>query len=193
MKKLLVLFLCLAMFVALSACSGNQCDYDIKNYESKREGIPHASDFLPTLTQLGEYTKISYSYQFTPLLLFQVETVSLFVEYSPQMYQQMKDTLPETYYFLEKTVLCDDGASYQSAPASFTYKGYQFKTAVYPESQGGGYCKQFLMVGTDDEKCRLAFCYFYDMDLDYVGDADKTEEEVITKFMDEYFSWNDVE
>lgn len=190
MKKLFPVIL--VLIILLSACSSNKYDYAIENYEDKRESIPNASDFLPALADLGEYIKISYAYQYTPLLIFQVETVSLFVEYSPETYLQIKNTILDSYHFLEKTVICDDGASYQSAPANFTFKSYQFKTAVYPWSSGGDYCKQFLMVGTNDEKCRLAFCYFYDMDLDYIGSVEKSEDETINKFMDEYFSWNDL-
>ena len=185
MKKLIILFLCMTMFLSLTAC-GNQYDYSMENYESRRETIPNASYYLPTLEALGDYERINYSYQRTPVVIFEAQTITLFVEYSPAIYKAMKTTLLSSGDFLTETLYCDD--SYASPPPQFTYKDYLFKTADGVSSFS---CKNFAVVGMNDEKCRIVFCYFYDIDLDHMGTTDKTEQETITEFMDEYFAWND--
>ena len=202
MKKFIAICLCVAVVLSLSACSAEMIedlftwdtvDYNIENYESKRNSIANAAYFLPTLEALGEYSRVNYSYQHTEMLIFQAQTISLYLEYTPEMYRAMKEVVLSSGNFLEKTLLCSDGASYQTTPANFTYRGYQFKTGVSEKDHSSDYCKEFILVGMSDEKCRIAFCYFYDMDLDYIDDADKSEQEVATKFMDEYFAWNDFE
>lgn len=200
MKKFIAICLCFALLLSLTACSSEKIediltwdtvDYNIENYKSKRESIANAAYFLPTLEVLGEYSRVNYSYQHTEMIIFQAETIALYVEYTPEMYRAMKKVILSSGNFLEQTLICADGASYQTTPANFTYRGYQFKTGVSDKDHSSTYCKEFILVGMNDEKCRIAFCYFYDMDLDYIDSTDKTEQEAITKFMDEYFAWND--
>jgi hypothetical protein len=47
-------------------------------------------------------------------------------------------------------------------------------------------------IGTDDDKNRIAYCYFYDFDLDTFGSVNRSEQEMITDFINDFFDWNDL-
>ena len=72
----------------------------------------------------------------------------------------------------------------------FEYQGYEFRT-VEGEYDYHNY-KYFVMIGTNDEKCRIAYCYYADFDLDYIGTTEESEEEIVDKYMKKYFYWNDI-
>lgn len=195
MKKFIALLLVLLTLLPLVGC-GILANFrgvtlvDIEGYEEKRAELHYAKDFLPTLSDLGEYVDISYSYKLTPILLFQSDTIALWVEYSPEVYEERKAALLSSYTFLEETQISPDGEQYLSPPAAFTYKDYSFQTAV--NSSNYSYCKSFALIGVNDEKCQIAYLYFYDIDLDYIDTTTKSEQECITKFIDKYFYWNDI-
>ena len=90
MKKLLSIAICIAVILSLTSCTEVKrigsglwgfVDRDIENYEEKRLDTDYASDYMPTLGELGDYTDASYSYQYTTMILFESKAISLFVEY----------------------------------------------------------------------------------------------------------------
>jgi hypothetical protein len=109
-------------------------------------------------------------------------------------YEEKKNEVLASYDFLEATKISKDGECYQSAPAKFEYGGYDFCT--YANLTVGYYtdcaCKSFGFIGTDDDKNRIAYCYFYDFDLDTFGSVNRSEQEMITDFINDFFDWNDL-
>ena len=203
MKKLLSIAICIAVILSLTSCTEVKrigsglwgfVDRDIENYEEKRLDTDYASDYMPTLGELGDYTDASYSYQYTTMILFESKAISLFVEYSDAHYGEKKNEILSSYVFLEETMLSAGGENYQSAPASFEYGGYNFRTSAdleFPNYESCA-CKSFALIGLNDDKKRIAFCYYYDADLDTFGSTSQSEEAMITEFIDDYFDWNDL-
>ena len=205
MKKLLSIFLCLIMLFALTSCGKVKkvepfvwgfSNYNINNYEGKREKIEYASDYLPSLDKLSGYTDISYSYQYTQMIFFDVHSLVIFVEYPADIYEAKKIEALSSYDFLEATIISKDGKSYQSAPARFEYGEYAFQTSVNPNV---GYytdasCKSFAFIGINDAKNRIAYCYTYDFDLDTFGSIERyeSEQDMITRYIDNFYDWNDL-
>lgn len=163
---------------------------DIDNYEKKRADVGHAADYMPSLDALFGYTEISYAYQYTSLTFFESRSMVLFVEYPDDVYEEKKTEALASYDFLEKTLISEGGKSYQSAPAEFEYGGYDLRTSVRLINNSA--CKSFAFIGSDDDKGRIVYCYYYDFDLDTLGSTARTEQEVITDFIDDFFDWNDL-
>jgi hypothetical protein len=171
-------------------------NHNIDKYEKKRTEIKYASDYMPALDELDGYTDISYSYQYTNLIFFDSYTMALFVEYPDNVYEEKKTKALTSYEFLEETWISKDGESYQSAPAKFEYGGYDFQTSANLNISNYNNCawKSFAFIGVNDDENRIAYCYFYDFDLDTFGSINNysSEQEMITDFINEYFDWNDL-
>ena len=205
MKKLLSILLCLIMLFTLTSCGKVKrveplvwgfSNYNINNYEKKREKINYASDYLPSLDELNGYTDISYSYQYTSMILFDVYSFALFVEYPADVYEEKKLEVLSSYDFLEETKISKDGESYQSPPARFEYREYVLQTSVNSNvvSYYTSFCKSFAFIGVNDDKNRIVYCYTYDFDLDTFGSIKRyeSEQDMITQYIDQFYDWNDL-
>jgi hypothetical protein len=203
MKKAFSIILCLVLLFSLTSCGSIKriepfvwgfSNHNIDNYEKNRAKIEYTSDYMPDLNELDGYNAISYSYQYTNLVFFDSNSIALFVEYPKDLYEEKKNEVLASYDFLEATKISKDGECYQSAPAKFEYGGYDFCT--YANLTVGYYTdcayKSFGFIGTDDDKNRIAYCYFYDFDLDTFGSVNRSEQEMITDFINDFFDWNDL-
>ena len=207
MKKAFSILLCLVLLFSLSSCGRIKriemftwgfSNRNIDNYEKNRAKIKYASDYMPALNGLDGYSAISYSYQYTEMMLFSSKSIALFVEYPGVLYEEKKNEVLESYEFLDETKISTDG-EYQSAPAKFEYGGYNFYTyanLTITNILVGDYtdcaCKSFGFIGTDEDKNRIAYCYFYNIDLDTFGSVNISEQEMITDFINDFFDWNDL-
>ena len=201
MKKLTAFLLIFVIICSLSSCAMPEMidvtaigypsyGSDLDKYEKKLAKIEYAYNFLPLQSELSGYTDARYSYQYTSMLLFESKAIALFVEYPIEIYEKKKAEVFSSYEFLEKTEKSSE--YYLTPPAEFTYEGYAFKTALEIE-YGESHCKSFAFIGSNDEKCRIAYCYFYDFDLDLFADASLPENEAASEFIDDYFYWNDID
>ena len=157
-------------------------DTNIENYETKRTEVVSAKDYMPPLSELGEYENVSFAYKITGFV-FESETISLFISYSSESYLENKEQLLSRYQFFSEAVVSYDG--YYSMPVSeIDYGGYHFQIASNDKYSP---CKSFVMVGYDDANCRLALCYFYDVELDYIAKPDENPSEKMQEFIERYF------
>ena len=204
MKKLISIMLCLVMLLSLTACTKLKfvditawgvTNDSVDKYEEKRAEIKYAADFMPSVDDLEGYSDVSASYQFTTAFLFNSYSLTLFVEYPADIYEEKKNEALSSYDFLEEIKISSDGECYQSAPPTFEYGEYLFKTSVnYFYSDIMSACKSFTFIGVNDAKNRLAYCYFYDYHLDTFGEIDyyESEQDMITDFIDKHYEWNDL-
>ena len=205
MKKLVSIILCLIMLFTLTSCGKVKrveplvwgfSNHNINNYEKKREKIEYASDYLPPLDELNGYADISYSYQYTYMLVFEVYSFAIFLEYPADIYEKKKLEVLSSYDFLEETIISKDGQSYQSPPAKFEYGEYILQTSVNSNvgSYNNSFCKSFAFIGVNDNKNRIVYCYTYDFDLDTFGSIERyeSEQDMITQYIDDFYDWNDL-
>ena len=50
-------------------------------------------------------------------------------------------------------------------------------------------CKSFLLLGFNDEECKIAYLYYYDFDIDYIAEVGDDLEEEMRELVDIAFSW----
>jgi len=172
-------------------------DTDIENYAERVAEIKYASQFMPELSDLKGYTNISYSHRYTLmgitffLPMFSADGIALWVEYPRDIYDQKKEETLARYDFIEEEIYDGDG-DLVSPLKSFEYKGYQFQADVSEEYDNYPmHCKSFILVGYNDQTRTIAYCYFYDFDLDLIAEPDQDALNEMCMFMDYHFYWND--
>ncbi len=186
----LLTFVIMTIFVfSLASCAIENfftridVDTNIENYEAKRNEVISAKNYMPSLSELGEYESVSFGYKITEELIFENETVSLFLEYSSESYHENKEQLLSKYQFFDEAVV-DYNGNFVMPVSEIDYGEYHFQIASNDKYSP---CKSFVMVGYDDVGCRLALCYFYNIDLDYIAASDESPLEKMQEFIEHYF------
>ena len=205
LKKFILLLMVFTMPLYMTSCKKHDIenigtisilDYEIENYPDVIAEVEYASDFMPALSDLSEYTNIRYSYReryygflfFLPM--FVSEGVTLFVEYPEDIYEQKKAETLANYEFIAEEIYDDYDGDLKSPLAQFEYKGYSFQADINEEMEST--VKSFMLVGYNDETNKIAYCYFYDFDLDVLAWSGEVPLTAMRQFMDEHFYWNDV-
>lgn len=203
-KKLALLLMVFTIPLCMTSCKTHDIenigiisiiDDEIENYPDVIVEVKYASDFLPAFSDLSEYTNIRYSYReryygflfFLPM--FVSDGVTLFVEYSEDVYEQKKAETLANYEFISEEIYASDGTLI-SPLAQFEYKGYFFQADINEEMDST--VKSFILVGYSDQANKIAYCYFYDFDLDLLAWEGEDALTAMHQFMDEHFHWNDI-
>ena len=185
MKRLLLLVIALLTALSLSSCRELfiTVDMNIKNYETRRSEIAYADEVMPPLDEVGDYTGASYSYMKNSLI-FDVESIALFLDYGAAEYTAEKEAALAKYSFNDPKVIKND------IPAPMLdYNGY-FMQAI-SASDYTDTCKAFGYVGYNDAACSMVYVYFYDPDLDYIAEDREDINEAMRDYIDSFILWNE--
>lgn len=144
---------------------------------------------MPVLPDLPEYINIDYKYTHKTMLLFESDSIALIVKYDDKTYKSEKDKLSEKYTFLDKKVPSNYEENKYCIPENeFLINSYVFKIVGGTDKNNKQFPKYFGMIGTSDDKKSIAYMYFYDSDLDYIGE--KGELAPMANFVKEYFEYD---
>ena len=159
-----------------------ESSFDINKYDYYREKIKYAEKMLPSLDEVGNPFNIEFAYRcvvYDRFLGFVSDGISLFLDYEENDYDSEKETILNSYTFLDSPK--KDSTGYWVFPvSSFGYSGYSFRIVPnYPywNNSDEYSCKSFTMIGFDEENNSTAYLYFYDFDYDYLEYGNATEEE----------------
>ena len=180
-------FLFIAIIVFTLIKTSDVKSTDIQNYLVTDSNLyEEARYMMPTLENLPKYKDIDYKYTKKRMFIFESHSVVLSIQYDDETYKSEKEKLKETYEFLNKENI---GFKQKGAPVpphyEFSINTYTFRIVEEVKGNEGysmGYPKSFGMIGTSDEKKRIAYLYFYDFDLD-VGEAN------MAQFVKNYFDY----
>ena len=179
-----VIKLLVMMTVALLLTGCSKTSTDIDEYLNTGTTMDaEAKDVMPILDELPTYRDIDYLHTQKKIFLFEANSVVLVVEYDTQTYESEKGKLAEDFANskLEATSETTDDTSRPSV--EFSLNSYVFRVL-----EGNGYPKSFGMIGTSDEHQRIAYLYFYDSDLDKIGESDDRNN--MSKFVKSYFDYD---
>lgn len=163
MKKFLIFVSVVAALFLLLLYAGRHGIWirsdDLEDYLSKHDDFDQSAyAFFPELSELPEYTEISYYYA-RELSINQIEGARLEVTYSPETYAVEKAKLETTYTFYPLYV--DNDTLYCRWPTEFTIGNYSFRTADLESSEF--YDRQYApVIGVNDAECSIIYLYFYD-------------------------------
>ena len=177
------------MFVCSSiGCSNSNSN--IKEYLSRDNKIDSkAKDVMPSLESLPEYEDIKYVSTHRSMVLFESDSIALIVNYDNDTYENEKNKLDDDYVFLKKEVKSKfDETKYYITENEFSINSYKFRVIDDTQSSNIEYPKSVGLIGTSDEKNSIAYLYFYDFDLDYIGKEDKDSS--MANFVKENFKYD---
>lgn len=188
MRKKYLVIIMITCVLFITGCSRSSSN--IKKYLNSGTKIDtYAKDFMPDIEDLPEYQDISYGYKHRSIILFESDSMALVVEYDDETYKSEKEKLVDNYNFLnEKIPSKYDKELYFVPEYEFTINSYNFKVVEGTNKRKAEYPKSFGMIGTSDEKRSIAYLYFYDYDLDYIGQ--KGEKNPMANFVKQYFKYN---
>jgi hypothetical protein len=170
----------------LLTTSCRRSNSNIKDYLNTGTQIDtNSKNIMPTLGELPKYQNIEYKYTHKTILMFifESESVALIVKYDDETYKSEKNKLAEKYVFLSQKVGEDIIPEYE-----FLLNGYTFKVVAGNEKNSTEFPKSFGLIGTSDEKKSISYLYFYDVDLDYIGE--RNEKSPMANFVNEYFDYD---
>ncbi|WP_461206319.1 hypothetical protein [Clostridium sp. DL1XJH146] len=188
MRKKGLIVILIAIVICFTGCTRSSSN--IKKYLNTGSKIDlNAKEVMPSLEDLPEYQDILYRYTHRSMIVFESDSVALIVNYDDETYNIEKDKLLEKYTYLEEKVVgIFDESKYFIPEYEFSIDSYNFKVVAGDEESNTKYPKSFGMIGTSDEEKSIAYLYFYDSDLDYIG----VEYEVhpMANFVKDYFDYN---
>lgn len=160
---------------------------NIQSYLATGSNLDEEAKYMmPTLENLPKYKDIDYKYTSNRYFIFESHSVVLSIQYDDETYKSEKGNLEETYEFLNGRNIDFKQKGVSVSPYyEFPVNTYTFRIVEGVKDNEGysmGYPKSFGLIGTSDEKKRIAYLYFYDFDLD-VG------EDSMEQFVKRYFDY----
>ncbi len=138
---------------------------DMGEYEAYLEDPLGARSFMPAEEEWGVYEKAGLSRRERIQYIFGHYSVCLFLQYGEEEYDRQKQRIEEEYSFYEKPESC-----FHDVDGSIG--GYRMRIvrtdSSYADLKGG----QFI--GLNDERHTVLYAYYYDDDVDYIENMDKT-------------------
>ena len=181
MKKLLSAIL--VVFLMFTLCSCVSSDRNIDNYLKDRMKY-EATRFMPSFDSLGDYKNIEY-YSRKDDGLFPEYSMQLVVSYDEDTFLSQKQRLETAYTYLEEPQTLDGDISLYTIPVTdFSYMGFDFKVAVFDDTD---YPKNFGMVGISEDNYEISYLWLYAFDLDFICAKGGSEYLSMCSFMARYF------
>lgn len=161
-------------------------DTDISKYETYRQELNYADEFMPELEVLSDAESIQFAFQKTDEFFGVPHTLALTAYYSDEAYIAAVAANEAAYTFVDAPIIDTDGD--QLLDNAFAYQGFNFRS-VAPSSNERDACSYFGLFGTCAEQNCIAWLYFDDVDLDRIAAADEDLDAEMIEMVDEYFHW----
>ncbi len=170
MKKFICILMTLSLLLCCTGCiSYNNHTSDLEEYSDYLGKVHLSEQHMPTLEEVGEYSDIEITYNFDFVLMFETNTVGLFLSYDEAEYAVQKNRISSNYEFFspdDEDLESDCDASVNGYDINLVRADYEYDTY-----------KTGLLIGTDDENCRICYLFYLDTDLDVLDDLDSYIEE----------------
>lgn len=188
MKRKYVFIILLIFIFCITGCS--KSNSNIKEYLSRNNTIDtKAKGVMPDINELPEYKNIEYRSTHKSMILFESDSIALIVNYDDETYENEKNKLEKNYTFLSQKIKSEfDESKYYIPENEFSINSYKFRVIDNDGNNNTKFPKSFGMIGTSDDKKSIAYLYFYDADLDYIGKSD--DESPMADFVKEYFKYD---
>lgn len=155
---------------------------NVQKYESYLNKVRYAKFYFPKINELGNYKKITLTYKHTrELLFFTTKSIGLFVNYSEEEYNTVKENVISTYSFYEEEV--EKLLKHPTAE----FRNYNFKIVDSPMcyDQSSENCnkyelpKFFEIIGFNDQQQKLTFIFIDAEDLDWIDELKEILERYV--------------
>lgn len=161
-------------------------DTDISKYETYRQELNYADEFMPKLDALSDAESIQFAFQETEEFFGIPRTMTLTAYYSDEAYIAAVAAFEATHTFVDAPIIDTDGD--HLLDDAFSYRGFDFRS-VAPSPNKRDACSYFGLFGTCAEQNCIAWLYYHDVDLDYIAESDEDLDAEMIEMVDEYFHW----
>lgn len=175
------------LLLLISLLIPSTVDTDIGQYETYRQELNYAVDFMPSLDALGEYEELHFGYQETSQFIFCPKTMSLTAQYDAAEYEVVKQQMLNSYNSLDEPVVDTDGDVLLDD--FFMRNGYDFHGVPARAADTHSACKYFGLLGFNDDTCSIAWLYYDDVDRDYIATSDEDLDQKMHSLIDDEFHW----
>lgn len=110
----------------------------------------------------------------------------LVVSYDKNTYENEKKKLDSSFTFLDHIV--EHNERNLMPEYEFSINSYDFRVVDRETQNTFEYPRSFGMVATSDKNCSIAYMYFWDLEIDYVGKKGE-ENPKMQEFVEEYFRY----
>lgn len=190
MRKKYLIIILITFILCITVYSKSRSN--IKYYLNSGTSIDsNAKDIMPTLNDLPKYQNIKYKYTHKSMIVFESNSVVLVVNYDDKTYKSEKDKLAKKYIFLDQKIPFNgDESKYIIPEHEFSINSYTFKVVAgnVNGKRNTQFPKSFGMIGTSERKKSIAYLYFYDTDLDFIGRKD--DKNPMADFVKDYFNYD---
>ena len=188
MRKKYLIVMLITFILCITGCSNSSSN--VEDYLNSGTPIDSkAKDIMPELEDLPEYENMEYKYTHESMLIFESHSIALIVSYDDNTFESEKEKLDEQYTFLDKKIKSNfDESKYYIPEYEFSVGSYTFRVIDENGTSNTKFPKFFGMIGISEEKKSIAYLYFYDEDLDYIGE--ENEENHMANFVKEHFKYN---
>jgi lipoprotein len=159
-KRLMSILILIVLILSLSGC--RRTKYNIKIYNE----IAESQTALPTLDELGTYKDVKFKYTKTNILFFLSDSYILRAEYDKENFEKEKEKVLNNYIF-QKELDLDSKREIKKDP-QFNLDGYDFRLLSL-DDYDLSYPKKLIFIGVSDDKQEIAYVYYFDTDIDYIG------------------------
>ncbi len=188
-KRLLLILLIAALaagaLLVLSALSLKR-NQNLAAYDACLEKVAYSADFMPALAELQPWEDVQFIYQRTPMVLFESESLNLFVQYGEDEYEARKESALNRDDFVTERVL-DHAGDVVMLPV-IEHAGYTLH-AVAVHGSGWELCKYVGFIGVNDAQKRICYLLYEDVDRDFIADADEDVQFAFARWFDAEFAF----
>lgn len=185
----LTLFLLFVGLIVYSALFGlKTIDTDITRYDEYRSEMLYASEFMPSLDELGPYQDIAFGQAEVYYMPFFIsESMNLFVKYSDADYQRVKSQALASHQLITEDVY--DYSGYLIMMAKVDYYGYSLQAfQCYKHLDMA--CKHIGFIGFDDDQHSVCYLIYNDDDRDFIADQDEDPLKAMYRWLKKEFWWH---
>lgn len=139
----------------------DKVSYDIEKWKN----LENKYSFLPSVDELGKYTDLYFKFFHKDMLMFESDAYVLKVTYGDEVFDRQKDYINNNYVMQEKVY-----ENRTEREASFTLDGFYFRMLSQNEYKLY-YPKTIAFIGVSEESNEIAYVFYDDVDLDYIGSS----------------------
>ncbi len=175
--KILILLFCCC--ICLSSCSKRYSSSNEEDYEKYISEVADAELYMPQLEELGNYKSFLVGRRTNnDIFIDTTETISLIVHYLEEDFEFVVNQLDNKYDFISSAL--ENYLDYEAEVNNYYFRvdyNSLCEMVSYPSGEIVLYPKCSLMIGVNRMENKIAYLYYWDIELQEMNDLDKFIEE----------------
>ena len=177
--KIKIFIMVLIVCISLSSCSRRYSSEKDEDYAKYLDEVANANLYMPDLEDLGDYKSISVSRRTcNDIFIDTTETISLIVQYGKDDFNLAIDQIETRYEFVNSAL--DNYEDYEAEVHDYYFRvdsNSLCEMVSYPSGETVLVPKCSLIIGINESENKIAYLYYWDIEIQEMDDLDKFIEE----------------